>query len=58
MEGDAADRRDVLVRVVDVVVHFRGHKDSRQYQPIKQEVKTVVSKYLYMNNKEKRIVKV
>lgn len=37
MERDTADGRDVLVRVVGVVVHLGGHKDGRQNQPVNGE---------------------
>ena len=32
-QGDAAERSDVLIGVVSVVEHLRGHKHSRQDQP-------------------------
>ena len=34
---DAADGRNVLIRVVDVVVHFGGHENCRQNQPKNSE---------------------
>ena len=34
VERDAAYRRDVLVRIVDVIEHFTGDQDSRENEPI------------------------
>ena len=43
VEGDAADGGDVLVRVIDVIVHLAGHKHCRQNQSKKETQSDKVS---------------